>query len=196
MAVGIEPGPGTNGAVDGVAEGVVYSNTDYQIIVTTVGLTKVLGVFASEVVTLSVGVESCPGTDGAVDCVAEGVGNVEVDVKSVVATTYAVPQQLTVKTCQCVTLAVGIEPCTSTDGAVDSVTKGVRKGEVDVKSVVAATYAVPQQLTVKTCPCVTLTVGVESCPGTDGAVDGVAEGVVNSETDYQIVVTAVGLTKV
>ena len=194
MAVRVKTCSSADGAIYRIAEGVVNRQTDDKIVVAAVGLTQVLGVFASEVVTLAASVETGSGAEGAVNGVAQGVVHHEADNEIVVAAVW-LTEVLGVFAREVVALAVGVETGSGADSAVDSIAEGVVHRKADDKIIVAA-VGLTEVLGVFACMVVTLAVGVETGSGAEGAINGIAEGVVHSKADYEVVVTAVGLTKV
>ena len=124
-------------------------------------------------------------TEFLVDNVAESVVNRKIYHKIATTTCPRVSQILTIYTRCGVSLSVGIEHTTCTESAVYCVANGVVHHNIDIQTAVATINGVAVELTVEACTAVLKSVGVEHCPCTQGAVNGVADCVTHGEVDKQ-----------
>ena len=158
MAVGVKGGTGADGVANGVANSVVYNDVDNQV------------------------VETACSRIAQILCV-----NALVVVRRIIGPAHGRQSQM----------SVGIDTFSGTYGSSKGVAKGVVYSEVDDEILETAEGGVAQILGENACGVVRwvvvaahrnaaqMAVGVDNLSGTDGAVDCVAKGVANGQTDIQ-----------
>ena len=222
MSVGVKTCSGTDDRMYSIANCVADGQVNNQIVETAVGGTQMLRVNAMIIVRtvvhathrgttqMSVGVETCSGTDYGMYSITEGVVHRQID-NQIVVTAVGSAQVLRVNALHIVgrivaaahgtvaEMSVGVESCSGTDDGMYGVTDGIVDSQIDNQimetavggakmlcinalhiggRVVAATHGRASQMSV----------GVETCSGTDNGMDGVAKGVVDMQIYYQIII--------
>ena len=136
-AVGVETGACADGAIYGVAQGVVHRKVDRMDMVTTSEVASDLCVESRIVVRHTAGVETGARADGAVDGIAECVVHSKVDNQIEETTGCGVAKILSINTLLCVwriimsangavaQMSVGVEAPSDTDNGIYGVAQGV-----------------------------------------------------------------------
>ena len=213
VSVGVVTRSGTNNWMDGVANCVVDSQVDNKVVETAVGGTQMLRVNALIIVRtvvlathgrasqVSVGVETCSGTDngmnGITNCVADG----QVDNK-IMETAVGGTQMLRVNTLVVVRrivhaanrtvaeVSVGIKTRTGTDDRMYSIANCVADDQVNNQIVetavggakvlcINALHIIGRIVHAANRTVAEVSVGIKTRTGTNNGMDGVTDGVVH-----------------
>ena len=204
VSVGIITRTGTNDGMNGVTDRIVHRQVNNQIVETAVGGAKVLRVNALIVVRtvvhaahgtvaeVSVGVETCSGTDDGMYGVTKGVVDMQIYYQIIIMHCQAIQQILSIDTCVIIFYTVSIKICPGTYCSSQGIANGNNYHQI------AGTigYRISQMLHINACILVSYVVSIEIFAGPQCSIYSVADGVVHRYFHNIVVETTVGIAKI